>query len=100
MQDLILTSIPIEQLKSEITQSIGQELKRQLKLLTPTTEITEFISKKEAAKLLGVSLPTILQWVKQGKIKGYRIASRVRFKRSEIEASLISIKTGSAHAQN
>ena len=30
---------------------------------------------------------------KEGKIKGYRIGSRIRFKQHEIEKSLLSIKT-------
>ena len=56
---------------------------------TPTTEL---LTRKEASKLLGVSLPTLLDWTNTGKIIGYRIASRVRYKRSELENSLAQIR--------
>jgi excisionase family DNA binding protein len=54
---------------------------------------TELLTRKEAAKLLGVSLPTLSDWTKTGKIIGYRIASRVRYKRNELENSLSQIKS-------
>lgn len=42
---------------------------------------------KEAHKYLGCGLSTLWLWVKQGKIKAYRISERVTiFKRSELEA--------------
>lgn len=53
---------------------------------------TELLSRKEASKLLGISLPTLSDWTNTGKIIGYRIASRVRYKRFELENSLTQIK--------
>lgn len=83
----------IEQLKTEISEDVFKKIAPLfLSVLQPVKE-TQFLTRKEAAKLLGVSLPTILDWTKSGKIIGYRIASRVRYKRNEIENSLSQIKT-------
>ena len=42
---------------------------------------------KEASQFLACGKSTLWLWVKQGKIKGYRISDRVTiFKRSELEA--------------
>ena len=42
---------------------------------------------KEAHKYLGVGLSTLWLYVKQGKIKAYKLSDRVTiFKRSELEA--------------
>jgi excisionase family DNA binding protein len=65
-------------------------------LLTNIKEVklpTELLTRKEAAKLLGVSLPTLSDWTNTGKIIGYRIASRVRYKSNELENSLSQIQS-------
>jgi excisionase family DNA binding protein len=54
----------------------------------------EFISRREAAKILKVSLPTLGEWSKAGIIKSYRIATRVRYKRKEVMQALRLVKTG------
>ena len=91
---LLLSSIPIEQLKFELLESIKKELHTSLQALVPVKESTEYLTRKEAASLLSISLPTLNEWQKQGIVQGYRIASRVRYKRSELETSLTQIKTG------
>ncbi len=53
----------------------------------------EYLTRKQTSALLGVSLVTLSEWTKEGKVKGYRIGSRIRFKRHEIEQSLLTIKT-------
>lgn len=93
MNDLIFSPLPLEQLKTEISEAIKKEIAPYLNSISEKKEGTQLLTRKEAAKLLGVSLPTILDWTKTGKITGYRIASRVRYKRAEIENSLLQIKT-------
>lgn len=93
MQNLILSPFSLEQLKTEISDAVKKEVAPLLNSFSTYKEETELLTRKEAAKLLSVSLPTILDWTKTGKIIGYRIASRIRYKRSEIENSLSQIKT-------
>lgn len=52
----------------------------------------EYISRKQAAKMLKISLPTLCEWSKTGIIKGYRIATRVRYKRRELELAVKAMK--------
>jgi excisionase family DNA binding protein len=49
-------------------------------------------TRKETATKIHVSLPTLNELTKSGKLKAYRIGGRVLYKESEIEASLISIQ--------
>ncbi len=93
MENIILSPVPMEELKTEISEAVLKQLSPIINSLTPKQPVTELLTRKEVAKLYGVSLPTILDWTKTGKIIGYRIASRVRYKRSEIEKSLSQIKT-------
>jgi excisionase family DNA binding protein len=87
------TSLPLEQLKTEISNEILDRITPILQGVNKPTPNTELLTRKEASKLLGVSLPTLLDWTKTGKVTGYRIASRVRYKRSELENSLSQIRT-------
>ena len=91
--EFILSPLTMEELKTEISEAVLKQLSPLINSITPTQPEVELLTRKEVAKLYGVSLPTILDWTKTGKLIGYRIASRVRYKRSEIEKSLSKIKT-------
>lgn len=93
MQNNIFTSLPLEQLKTEISQEILDRITPILQSVSNSSPNTELLTRKEASSLLGVSLPTLLDWTNTGKIIGYRIASRVRYKRSELENALSRIKS-------
>lgn len=82
-----------EQLKTEISNDVFKKIAPLIQSVQQPPKETELLTRKEAAKLLGVSLVTIQEWTKTGKIIGYRIASRIRYKRNEIENSLSQIKT-------
>lgn len=53
----------------------------------------KFITRKEAAKKLRVSLPTLGGHVKKGLIQAHKFGSRVLFKESDIIHALKVIKT-------
>lgn len=96
MTDLVLTSIPLETIEerfSNVVEQKFQSLLSAIKEQKQEQQPNEFLSRKQAAKLLGISLVSLNEWTKTGLIKGYRIASRVRYKRAEIETSLCAIKT-------
>lgn len=60
---------------------------------TNTPAGDELLSRQEAADALRVSLPTLNELTKSGKIQGYRIGNRLRYKRDEIHAALSPVKT-------
>ena len=71
MENLLLSSIPLERLKAEITESIKLELSKILESRNPEKKVDELITRKEAAAFLGVSLPTAIS----GEINHAPIAS-------------------------
>jgi excisionase family DNA binding protein len=86
MQQEILISIPLNEFekiqKEWIRQVLGENK-------TPTPPPDEkYLTRQETAKILQVTLPTLSDWVKRGKIKAYRINTRIRFKKSDIENAL------------
>jgi len=49
---------------------------------------TEWLTIAETCKLLGVTKPTLHLWSEQGKVIKYRISTRIRYKREEIENAI------------
>jgi len=91
MENLILSPIPITELQKFISDTIREEMQ---KIATPTPPPkTEFITRNQTAQILGVSLPTLNEWTKQGLIIGYRIGTRVRYKKGEILEAVKQIQT-------
>lgn len=60
---------------------------------TATPHEEKLLTRIETAKLLGVTLPTVIDWGKKGILKGYRIGNRVRYKHTEIMETLTNNKT-------
>ena len=93
MNDMILSSISIEELEKRITSRIISELQqsKNSRELQPAVE-EEFITVKKAADLIGVSKVTVHKWKKAGKLKAYYFNTRVRFKKTEILKYFEAIK--------
>lgn len=92
MKDIFLTPISLTDLKTVISEAVRIELKNELQTLSPK-QPEELLTRKETAEILGISLPTLHEWTISGKIPAYRIGSRVRYKRGEIEQSLNKIRS-------
>lgn len=93
MQNLLLSPVPLDQLKKELVDAIKTELKTAISENATNKQEDGFLTRGEVAQLLSVSLGTIGEWTKNGKITGYRIGRRVRFKKSEVIKSLSRIKS-------
>lgn len=95
MQEFIITTP--DQLKSVIVEAIKAELDRQLQKLAPADAPNNpkdnFLTRIEAAKILGISLPTLNTWTKAGIVKGHRIGACVRYKLTDLEQALIAVRT-------
>lgn len=95
MTDLFLSPISREELKTDISDIVKKEVQTLLTSLqqTQSSQAPKYLTRKETAQKLGVSLPTLNEWTKTGLVQGYRIASRVRYKEDEVTAAFIQIKT-------
>ena len=94
MEKFILTSVPMDQLQMAISEAVKSEFLNFNKIVPP--EEPEYITRKETGQILGVSLVTLNEWSKTGIVQGYRIGSRVRYKKTEVLNSLTKMRTGRA----
>ncbi|MBX5459196.1 MAG: helix-turn-helix domain-containing protein [Thermogemmatispora sp.] len=54
----------------------------------------EWLTTNEVSKLIGIGPKTVVRMVERGELTGYRVASRWRFKRRDIEAYLEAHRYG------
>ncbi len=80
-----------EELRSLISECLKQERQNISHAPEPKLD-TEYITRKQTAEILGISLPTLGLWSKTGVIPAYRIASRVRYKREEVMNSVSKVQ--------
>lgn len=90
METMVLIST--EQLKTEINEAVKAALKNLIPSKENNTPDVVLLSRKETAKLLGISLPTLNEWSKTGQVTPYRIGASIRYKKAEVEQSLNKIK--------
>lgn len=74
---------------SELTEMIRSAVKADIekaieKLQFSSKEEPEFLSRRDTASLLQISLPGLHEWVKRGILKPRKIGNRTFFKYSEI----------------
>lgn len=92
MENLILSPITIGELTTVISETVSNEVNRILSLQKQPQQ-PEYFTRKETAKLLGISLVTLNSWQKNGLVPAYRINTRVRFKKEDVFKSLSKIQT-------
>lgn len=92
--EILLNGISFEQLQNKIQEIISSEVQKAVELLTPPAETTpEFLTRRETAKILGISLVTLNEWTKNGTIPAKRIGTRIRYDKQQVYDSLKDIKT-------
>ena len=92
-ENSIILPVSLEKLSEMVRESVRLEyLKRDYEQQKQNRKNTdnEYITRREAAKLLHVSTVTLRKYVRKGKIKAYNFGRRVLFRRSEIEQALTS----------
>lgn len=92
--EIILNGISFEQLENSIKTIVQNEVQKIVSGLTrPPEPSPELITRKETALILGISLPTLNDWTKNGTIPAQRIGTRVRYNRANVYASLKNVET-------
>tara|TARA_R110002051_G_scaffold294233_4_gene359452 strand:- start:155 stop:418 length:264 start_codon:yes stop_codon:yes gene_type:complete len=86
-------------MKSHLTPEEQNAIRKEIKALFKEgidqflNKDNTLLSRKDTAKKLCVSLPTLHEWTKTGVIKAHRIGGRVLYKVAEIDNALEEIKT-------
>ena len=89
---VLIEKTNLERLNLEFRTTLKKELenfKKQFVTETPD----EFLTRKETAKLLKISLVTLHQWCKDGILKPLKKGNRTYFSKREIEKSLYNSNT-------
>lgn len=88
------TAIQIQGINAETLLQRFDTIESQIKTLQTipqTPDTNKLLTRQEVAKLLGVSLVTVHNWIKSQILTAYRVGNKVRFKESEVLASLQAI---------
>ena len=87
-------SVSPEELKELINNSVQEAVSNVIKEIQAASSVEEkILSRKEAARELGVTYPTLKALSLAGHVKTYRIGSNIRYKKTELMKSLIPYKT-------
>lgn len=80
-----------DELKNQILSDVKKELKNFFEgvITSEKKREEEYLTRKEASEMLKVSLVTISEWSKIGIIKPLRLGNLIRFKKSDLEKSMI-----------
>ena len=79
---------------SDFEKVVEKVLERKLKSFIPQErEKLTLLSRKDTAKLLCISLPTLHDWTKTGVVKAHRIGNRILYKLEEVNQALNQIQT-------
>jgi len=90
MEKVVFTTISLQEFEDKISQIIENKLKP---LLPQSNEQDKnsneiYLTRKELANLLRITLPTLNNYTKQNIIQGHRIGRRVLYKKNEVEGML------------
>jgi len=81
-----------QQLRDNLLNGFKTELKEMVLSFKPEVQ-PEYLTRKEVAEILKVSLVTLSDWNKKGVLKPYRLGNLIRYKRVELDQALISINS-------
>ncbi len=94
MPELYLQGLTKDDLESLIRETVEAVLTKHLSPTKPENRFsTNYLSRKETATILRISLPTLSKWTYEGKIKAYRIGTRIRYKPDEVHNALEKVST-------
>ncbi|EJF35988.1 DNA-binding helix-turn-helix protein [Capnocytophaga sp. oral taxon 335 str. F0486] len=72
----------------EGVQQVVNQIREEFQPKTPT----EYLTRKQVAKMLDINLTTLNNWTNKGVLISYGIQGRVYYKRDEVERAFIELK--------
>jgi excisionase family DNA binding protein len=91
MKNINLIELSVDDLKKLISDSLKEHHSKR-EYNPPQINYSNYITRKETAKLLKISLTTLNEYSKQGIVPSYRVGNRRLYKLNEVENSLIQVK--------
>jgi excisionase family DNA binding protein len=86
-QIIQIETINAEHFRSEIVKDVVKALKLS-GLKSPDNNDEIFLTRQETAQFLSISLVTLWDWTRKDVIPGFKIGSKIRYKKSDVLNSL------------
>ena len=90
MGKILLNTLELSDIKKVIEEALEKKINS---LSTPKENELKLLTRKDTAKLLCISLPTLHDWTKNGVVKAHRIGNRVLYKLEEVKEALLQVQT-------
>lgn len=91
MNAIQITQFTPNELKSLLMEGVQQVVNQIREEFQPKTP-TQYLTRKQVAKMLDINLTTLNNWTNKGVLISYGIQGRVYYKRDEVERALIKLK--------
>lgn len=90
MNSQVFTSLDAKDFRSLIADTVKEAVKFEVDriLAQPQEPQKQFLTRKEASEILGVSLVTLHDWSKSGIVTCYRVGTRVRYRFADLQNAL------------
>jgi len=93
MNNIKFIVVPEAELKALLSDALRAELAKIAQAPENSSPDFEYLTRKQTAKRLQISLVTLSKWTNEGIIKGYRVSRFVRYRSDEVELALTKIRT-------
>ena len=84
MENVILQQLSV----NDLTEIIADTFRKEIKELPDQNPPEQYLTRKETAKLLQISLVTLRDWSVKGILQSYKIGGRIRYKKSDLDEAL------------
>jgi len=91
MNAIQITQFTPNELKSLLMEGVQQVVNQIREEFQPKTP-TQYLTRKQVAKMLDINLTTLNNWTNKGVLISYGIQGRVYYKRDEVERAFIELK--------
>lgn len=88
MEHIILQGIKLEDFLYQIEKTIEKKVNETLEHLKQKDD-WRYITRAEAAKILKITLPTLHNYILEGRVISYRIGKRILIRTDELESAVI-----------
>mgnify|MGYP002743682497 FL=1 len=91
MNAIQITQFTPNELKSLLMEGVQQVVNQIREEFQPKMP-TEYLTRKQVAKMLDINLTTLNNWTKKRILTSYAIQGRVYYKRDEVEKAIIKLE--------
>lgn len=85
IQEIKFVQITFDELQAMMVKAVTDGMEQAKELFNRPSKQSEYLTRKETAKRLKISLGTLDNWTKSGKLLSHKIDRKVLYKECEIE---------------